>query len=115
MEQELKGIHPLYSIALHRAARVAFHEGKITQEQADTINGVIQNPIRKAEDGRTCDVLDEARQHTAVIAAHDSSISDGSQAFNLNFDWSAIWKWIVDHLPQILQCIAALLSIFVLL
>lgn len=118
MEQELlKGIHPFYSMSLHRAARVALHEGKITQEQADTINGVIRSPLRKSEDGRTCDILEEARQHTAVIAAHDPNLSaeERNQAFNFSFDWSSIWTWIKDHLPQILQCIASLLSIFILL
>ena len=111
------GRHPLYSLALHRASKTALQKGEITQEKFDTIKSVIRNPIRKSEDGRTADILEEAKKHTVTMAAADESLPADirTEVVGLNFDFGKIWEWIKTHLPQILQCIAALLSIFVLL
>ena len=109
--------HLLYALSLHRAAVIAHHKGEITDDQAAMVESVILHPVRHSEDGRSANILDETRQKTATMAQDDNSLSEDAKhgIFGLNFNWSAIWTWFVNHLPQILSCIASLVAIFVLL
>jgi len=107
--------HPLFSLALHRASVIALHKGTITEEQANTIDSIITNPNRKSLTGEHADVLDLTRQKTAELARGDSALPPEvhAEVGMTSFNWQAIWTWIENHLPQILQCIAAIISIFV--
>jgi hypothetical protein len=117
METELKSIHPFYSLALRRAAKVALKKKEIKKEDFETINGVIRHSVRKSEDGKTCDIMEEARKHTVSMAMQDESLPAEirSEVVGLNFDWGKIWEWLKTHIPQILSVMASLLTIFMFL
>ena len=110
-------LHPFYSLALHRAAVVAVHKGQITETDLETINSIIIHPVRKNEQGQSADVVELSRQKTVEMATADSNLPPEMKTAMtaINFNWSQIWTWFVDHLPQILSCIASILAIFMIL
>ena len=103
-----------YVRALKRASKAALASGKITQEKFDEIQDVIKNPVRKDKDGNECNILNESRKKCVEIYTIESGQSWATIDVE-GFEWGNIWQWIKDHLPQILQVISALLTIFMFL
>ena len=110
-------IHPFFSLALHRASVIALYKGEITEEQAGVVSSIILHPNRESATGEHADVVELTRQKTVTMAQGDHSLPPEVRAEvgGINFNWSAIWTWICDHLPQILSCIASILAIFIML
>lgn len=92
-------------MAMRVAARHSRKDGKLTEEQYQTVMDAIRNPVRNLKDGTTVNLMDkiETQVNTEM----------GKQGLNIN--WDAVIQWFKDHWVQILQAIAALLSIAVLL
>jgi hypothetical protein len=113
----MTNLHPLFSHALRHAARVGLEEGKITQSDHDTIESVVSNPVRKSTGGQTADVVERTRQHAVYMAFNDKNLSTEvrENVDEAGFNWEGIWQWILANLPEILQVIAALISIFILI
>ena len=111
---------PFFALALHRAARVQLKAGKITKEQFEQVSEAVAFPVRKDKDGKTCNLLDELQTKSVTMMQADQTFEATygfsiSQLITGGINWQGLWKWIEDHLPQILECLASLISIFVLL
>jgi len=101
----------LFRLAFRRAVRLAELRGEISEEDANVLHNAIRSPHRWNRAGKRIDLLDEI-EDDAAIGYHAEQVMAGVSA---PFDWGSLIDWIKSHLPEILQLIASLISIFILL
>ena len=89
---------PLFRMALRRATRNAEITGKITAEEAETVYGVLEKPIRKIGKQKI-NILDELENDLTpeLVGA---------------VDWAKLLQWLKDNLATIIQMIISILAIF---
>ncbi len=90
-------------LVMRIAARHSRRDGTLTEADYQTIMGAIRHPVRKCKDGSTVNIMDKLETHV--------SNEMGKQGLNIN--WDSVIQWFKDHWLEILQAIAAIVTIAV--
>lgn len=92
-------------LTMRIAARVSRRDGKLTEEQYQTVMDAIRHPVRKCKDGSTINLMEKIENQV--------NTEMGKQGLDIN--WDAIIQWFKDHWLDVLKMIISLLPLFVIL
>jgi hypothetical protein len=100
---------------LLRETRRREEAGECTPEQADRIYKLIDNPRGKDKDGNEIDGIAMLRTRVTEMVKADQSLPKGVRMsvdmVGFEWNWEGIIQFFKDHWLQILQAVAAILTI----